>query len=194
MTPTRLSLLILAGPNGCGKTTIADFMVRSGKLGLFLNADLIARGLENDQSNGGQIESGRVMLERLHTAIQSKTSISFETTLSGRTWLRLISDAKRQGFEITICYVAVNSPNLAIARVENRVREGGHFVPAADIERRYHRSLGLFWKTYMPLVDNWYFFDNSESSAVLVAYREMPAQEVVLNKVIFESYQAADGY
>jgi predicted ABC-type ATPase len=190
---TAPSLLILAGPNGCGKTTIAEFMAHAGNLGRFLNADLIARGLESKPLIGGQIESGRILLQQLHSAIDSRASIAFESTLSGRTWIRLLGAARDNGFEITICYVAVRTADVAVARVTKRIAEGGHAVPEKDIRRRYVRSLELFWKTYRPQVDNWYFFDNSGVSALLVAYKEGPTPQQVREPDLLAYYQGIYG-
>ncbi len=190
---TAPSLLILAGPNGCGKTTIAEFMAQAGNLGRFLNADLIARGLESKPLIGGQIESGRILLQQLHAAIDSRASIAFESTLSGRTWMRLIGEARKSGFEITICYVAVRTADIAVARVASRIAEGGHSVPEQDIRRRYARSLELFWNVYQPQVDNWYFFDNSGTSALLVAYKEGPAPHQVKDSELFGFYRGRYG-
>jgi len=183
------SLLILAGPNGCGKTTIAEFMAHSGNLGRFLNADLIARGLESKPQAGGQIESGRVLLRQLHSAIDERVSIAFESTLSGKTWIRLLDSARANGFEITICYVAVRTAEMAIDRVMKRIKEGGHAVPEKDIRRRYIRSLKLFWSVYQPQANNWYFFDNSGTSAVLIAYQEGSTSMQVKDLETLEYYR-----
>ncbi len=151
---------------------MAEFLIANKSLPRFVNADFIAKGLSKGEASLGDIEAGRIMLQKLHQAIRQGESISFETTLSGRIWSKLISEAFDAGFEITICYVAVETPEIATARVVKRAKEGGHFVPATDIKRRFQRSLSLFFDVYSSKVKNWYLFDNSGFSALLVAYQE----------------------
>lgn len=180
-------LVILAGPNGAGKSTVADFLLENKSITCFVNADTIAKGLGTSASKLSDIEAGRILLNQVTELINNKQSIAFESTMAGRNWTRLIKEARSKGFEITICYVAVNHENTAIERVKSRVKVGGHSIPEFTIRRRYKRSLNLFFEHYNKLVDHWYFFDNSQKLANLVAYKENSSTHI-LDPIIFEFY------
>ena len=92
--------------------------------------------------------------------------------MSGVGWTRLLKEARKRGYEISICFVAINNVEIAIERVASRVEKGGHDIPVPTIERRFKRSLSLFFEKYQELCDFWYLFDNSNSSALLIAKRE----------------------
>lgn len=172
MISAKPNLVILAGSNGAGKTTIAEFLSSNESIKRFMNADLIASGISIKDHGNREIEAGRVMLRKLHQAIDKGEDVAFETTMSGRSWIKTIDRAHRAGYEVTICYVVLKSPALAKERVVLRVAHGGHSIPPEVVERRYKRSLNLFFSLYSELVDNWYLFDNSADSALLVASKE----------------------
>jgi len=184
-------LVILAGPNGAGKSTVASFLLKNESIRAFLNADIIASGISSEQGQG-DIRAGRIMLESLWASLANRKSVAFESTMSGRSWGRLISEAKKLGYETTICYVAVNSPDIAIKRVADRVALGGHFIPADTVRRRFHRSLDGFFQYYSKLADYWYFFDNSGEKASLVALSEKDDNTKILNAEIFNGYLGRD--
>lgn len=185
MKPT---LLIIGGPNGSGKTTIAEFLLKTKSITKFINADSIAKGISSGESGVGNIEAGRVMLESLHRSIKNGENVAFETTLSGRMWLNIIKLAKSQNYDVYICYVTVSSPEIAIERVKSRTLEGGHSVPLKDITRRYYRSLNLFLNTYRSQVNGWYLFDNSETSAKLLALKENGDAENIFDRDIYDRF------
>lgn len=166
-------LITIAGPNGSGKTTVAGFLQSNQSIHRFLNADVIASGLGITPSKDtGEISAGRIMLQDLKRALVRKSSIAFESTMAGRSWISTFQAAKHYGYHITICYVIIDSPELAVQRVRQRVLEGGHHIPEQTIRRRYDRSLKLFFSVYQNLADSWYFFDNSQDSASLLAMKE----------------------
>lgn len=107
--------------------------------------------------------------------------------MAGRSWESLINKVKMLNYNITLCYNAVKNPKISVERVDKRVLEGGHFIPHNVIKRRYKRSLSFF-KLYKNLCDQWYFFDNSNNSAILLAYKENGDNVKVLNKELFEFY------
>ena len=117
-------LVIVAGPNGCGKSTLADYMLKQGFLYQHVDADVIARGLNGAAGPRSDIAAGRIMLQRLHRALERGESISFESTMSGRSWMRLLQKARQLGYEITICYIVLRDEDLAVERVARRVQEG----------------------------------------------------------------------
>ena len=82
-----------------------------------------------------------------------------ESTLSGKTYIRLFRQARKLGYEIELHYLWLSSPAQAIARVRERVKKGGHHVPAVDIRRRFKRSLIHLLNDYLPLADSWAVWD-----------------------------------
>lgn len=164
-------LLIVGGPNGCGKSSVYE-VLRSRKSALpFLNADLIQGATEGVDTATGQLHAGRIMLDRLRQSISSGEPVAFETTLAGRMWSHIINEAKGEGYEIQLVFVTVDKLETAMNRVRTRVELGGHDIPEQAMRRRWKRCHYNFWNMYLPLVDNWYLFDNSTSGARLVAQR-----------------------
>lgn len=183
------NLIIITGPHGAGKSTVADFLLSNESIKGYSNADVISKGMAFDEGNSSsEISAGRILLKLVHDAIARRQTIAFETTMSGLIWKRLIGRAKNAGFEVTICYVAVCDPLISIKRVAQRVREGGHDIPRDTIERRYRKSLALAFSQYYPLADYWYFFDNSGDSAQLLALREKGESLTVLNDLLWGDY------
>jgi predicted ABC-type ATPase len=181
-------LLIIAGPNGSGKSTLANILLARKKLLPFVNADIIARGL-GGQSEKTDIAAGRSMLRILHSTVDAGESIAFETTLSGRSWIRLINNAKERGYQTSICFVAVHPVEVAVSRVKKRVSEGGHHIPEVVIRRRYPRSLNMYFNVYQRLVSQSYFFDNTEVDGKLIAH-STDNKETVFNPSVYGIYQA----
>lgn len=156
------NVVILAGPNGAGKTSSAPIILRDRlKVTEFVNADVIARGLAGFAVGTAAVEAGRVMLRRLDDLALARADFAFEATLSGTTFLRSIDRWREAGYVIHIVYLWLDSPDIAIERVQRRVREGGHAVPDDVIRRRYERSLFNFVNRYRALADDWYVYDNT---------------------------------
>lgn len=131
------NLYIISGCNGAGKTT-ASFTVLPEMLNCqeFVNADEIARGLSPFQPEKVAVEAGRIMLQRIDELIKKQTDFGIETTLATRSYTQTIKKSKSQGYNITLVYFWLSSPELAIARVKRRVAEGGHNIPEEVIRRR----------------------------------------------------------
>ena len=163
-------LYIIAGCNGAGKTT-ASYTVLPEILECreFVNADEIAKGLSPFNPSSVAIEAGRLMLKRIGELLSAGDSFSVETTLSPRSYIKLIQQAQNQGYSVSLIYFWLNSPELAIERVKQRVANGGHDVPAPIIRRRYRSGLENFFRIYMPCVDYWMLADNSCTPRVIVA-------------------------
>jgi predicted ABC-type ATPase len=159
-------VIVIAGPNGAGKSTAAPALLH-GLLGLedFVNADVIARGLSAFHPEGAALQAGRIMLARVRELAAAGRDFAFETTLASRTFAPWIAGLRRDdGYEFHLNYLWVPAPELSIARVANRVREGGHFVPDDDVRRRYQRGLDNFFQLYRPIAEVWRFYDNSQPS------------------------------
>lgn len=163
-------LFVIAGPNGAGKTTFArEYLPNFAKCREFVNADLIAGGLSPFSPGAAAIQAGRIMLDKIGTLAAQRHTFAFETTLSGRGYLTLFKRLKGEGYRIHIVFLWLPRVELAIQRVKERVRRGGHSVPEHDIRRRFDRGVRNLLTEFHPLVDSWVLFDNSASQPRLVA-------------------------
>lgn len=168
-------IVILAGPNGAGKTTFARaFLPQEAALTRFINADLIAAGLSPFAPDTAAVRAGRLMLEEMQACAKRGESFAFETTLSGLGYLRHIRAWKAQGYRITLFFLALPSSEIAIARVAERVRQGGHAVPEDVIRRRFESGRRNFEQHYRPLVDAWVLYDNAGEEPALIDWGETP--------------------
>lgn len=123
-------LYIIAGPNGAGKTTAAKIILPEVlNVKEFVNADEIAKGLSPFNPEGVAIQAGKIMLQRIEQLIDSKETFAIETTLTTITYIKTIELVKALGYTVTLFYVWLNSPLLAIERVRMRVAQGGHNIP-----------------------------------------------------------------
>ncbi len=163
-------IFVIAGPNGAGKTTFAtEFLPNEGGCPVFVNADLIAAGLSPFQPTRIAAQAGRLMLQQIDAHVRREDSFAFETTLSGRGYSRDISCWRKQGYRITLFFLRLPTPEAAIARVAQRVKEGGHDVPEAVIRRRFHAGWRNFEGIYRDIVDAWTVYDTSSDVPTLVA-------------------------
>ena len=162
-------VLIIAGPNGAGKTTFATEFLPNGNCPTFINADLIAAGLSPFRPDGVALQAARVMLGRIHAHTGRGESFAFETTLSGRGYATLIPRWRRQGYQVTLFFLRLPTPEAAIARVRQRVMEGGHDVPEAIVRRRFDAGRRNWERIYKGLVDGWAEYDTWGDAPVLVA-------------------------
>jgi predicted ABC-type ATPase len=161
MPASRPTIYVIAGCNGAGKTTFAkEFLPKEVKCLRFLNADEIARGLSPLRPSASAIQAGRLLLEQVDESLRRRETFALESTLSGKTYIRLFQRALKSGYEIELHYLWLSSPTQAIARVRQRVKLGGHHVPATDIRRRFKRSLVHLVDDYLPLTTRWAIWDN----------------------------------
>ena len=162
-------VIIIAGPNGAGKTTFAEeFLPKEAACLTFVNADLIAAGLAPFEPERVAFRAGRMMLEEIFNHAQRGENFAFETTLSGRSYAKLIPSWQAEGYIVKLFFLGLATPELAIARVRQRVREGGHNIAELVIRRRFAAGLCNFENMYKPLVDEWALYDNSGSEPVLI--------------------------
>lgn len=167
MTEAAKEIFIIGGPNGAGKTTSARVLLRRFlDSNVLLNADEMARVV---RSHNPDLAAGRLMLERIDELVATGTSFAFETTLSGRTYVHLLQRCADKDWRIGLLYLWLPSPELAIARVANRVRNGGHGIPTEVIRRRFYAGLENLRTLYLPLAHEARIYDNSGEQAVLVA-------------------------
>lgn len=160
------SVVVLAGPNGAGKTTLAPALLRDRfEITQYVNADVIAQGLAGFDPLSAALEAGRVLLSRLHELADSMTPFAFETTLAARSFAPWIKSLQRIGWEFHLLYLWLDTPELAIKRVNARTKCGGHYVPETIVRRRYALSMENFRNLYQPIATTWRVYDNSLSFA-----------------------------
>lgn len=173
MTDTNRPVsFIVAGPNGAGKTTFAMIYLPQWKnCREFLNADLIAAGLAPLAPESQNITAGKLLLKRIADLTIKRESFGFETTLSGKSWTRTIDRLKQNGFHVVLHFLWLPDPKLAISRVHNRVRQGGHSIPDETIKRRYAAGLRNFFTLYQSQVDDWLLYNAAPEQPKLIAER-----------------------
>lgn len=170
--PAR-KVIIIAGPNGAGKTTFArEFLPTDAACPAFVNADLIAAGLAPFAPESAAIRAGRLMLSELERHFRSRQNFAFETTLSGRGYLRHIARWRTAGYRVKVIFLKLDSVEEAIERVANRVRQGGHHIPDSVIRRRFATGFHNFHHHYAPAVDSWALYDNAGVGPVLTDWSE----------------------
>ena len=160
--PASPDVIVLAGPNGSGKSTVGPALLRDA-LGIteFVNADTIAEGLSAFNPAAATMTAGRIMFDRLRELADQRADFAFETTLASRSiapWLRELIEA---GYRFHLLFLWLPSADVAVSRVADRVRLGGHNVPEATIRRRYDAGLRNFFSLYQPLAEMWQMYDNS---------------------------------
>ena len=179
-------LYIIAGCNGAGKTT-ASFTILPEILGCkeFINADEIAKGLSPFQPESVAMQAGRIMLARMDELLQKGETFAFETTLATKSYKQKIEWAQANGYEVTLLFFWLDSPNIAKKRVAQRVAEGGHNIPLETIERRYHNGIANLFAIYIDMVDICYIFDNSEGERTPIAKKYKGGKEIIYNADLY---------
>jgi predicted ABC-type ATPase len=160
-------LYIIAGPNGSGKTTLAKELIEEDGLD-FLNADEIAKSINPQDIPKAYMQAGREFFKRLDEILIERKSVIVETTLAGKYHNRVIERFKRDGYEVELHFIFLDSPQICIERIKNRVSKGGHNVPDDDVVRRFFRGK----KNFMEVKKNvsyWELYYNGESGLIFVA-------------------------
>ena len=154
-------IIIIAGPNGAEKTTFArDFLPAEAKTLRFINADLIAAGLAPFNPESASFKAGRLMLEKIDECVDAGHSFAFETTLSGRAYLKKIAVWQELGYQVKLWFLSLPNDQIAVSRVARRVSQGGHNIPEDVIRRRFKAGLENFHERYSKVVDSWALYDN----------------------------------
>lgn len=166
--PSECKIIVIAGPNGAGKTTFArEYLPFEPACPIFVNADLIAAGVSPLNPEAAAFRAGRLMLEEIDRHAKQGRSFAFETTLAGLGYVRRIRRWRSRGYAVKLIYLPLASPEEALSRVEQRVRQGGHRVPEHVVRRRFHRSVANFRDVYRDLVDSWQVLDRRGRDLVL---------------------------
>jgi predicted ABC-type ATPase len=166
----RPTAIVIGGVNGAGKTSASQSLLAE-KLALmtFVNADAIAGGLNAFAPEVAALEAGRIMLTRLHELALARNDFAFETTLAGRSYIRFLRRLRSDGYQVSIYYFWLQTAELAIERVRQRVKRGGHNIPDETVKRRFCRSVSHFWNDYRLECDYWATVDNSAATPSLTA-------------------------
>lgn len=186
MDDTQKRVLIIAGANGTGKTTFALEFLRENDFE-FLNADEFAKQLDHENPAAKKIGAGKMFFQKLHAAVAQNKSLLVETTLSGKYLKDFFELWRQNGYLIEIVFVFVESPEVSIERIADRVKKGGHFVPDDDVRRRVARGKRNFWLIYKDLADSWSLFYNSESGFNRVASGDKDSV-FITNKFLFDKF------
>lgn len=184
------TLYIVAGCNGAGKTT-ASITILPEILNCkeFVNADEIAKGLSPFNPESVAIDAGRLMLQRINILIEGNDSFAIETTLSTRSYAKLVEQAHQRGFKVQLLFFWLPTPEHAIERVAQRVSEGGHNIPTDVIRRRYQSGIENLFRIYMPIVDSWMLIENQSNPRVIIA-KGMGEHTIIDNQELYNKVKA----
>ena len=166
-------IIIIAGPNGAGKTTFArSFLPNEAQCPRFINADLIAAGLSPFAPETAAFKAGRLMLAEIADCVGKGESFAFETTLAGLSYLNHIKRWREQGYHVSLFFLSLPDADAAVARVAERVRQGGHHIPENVIRRRFAAGLRNLERAYKLAVDAWAKYDNVGERPTLLEWGE----------------------
>lgn len=183
-------LYVIGGCNGSGKTTTAkQILPYFLNVYEYVNADEIASGISPFRPETVAIQAGKLMLKRVKYLANNKLDFAFESTLSGLNYIRFLNEYKQKNYQINLIYFWLKSPQLAIARVKQRVASGGHNIPEDVIIRRYYRGQKNLIEFYLPLCDTWIIYDNSNFPTQLIATYTSEQKITIYQPKIFNKIQ-----
>ncbi|MDQ3748918.1 MAG: zeta toxin family protein [Acidobacteriota bacterium] len=188
MRQTKKEIIVIAGGNGVGKTTFARAFLQEYDYE-FLNADEIAKSLSAENPAGKKISAGKLFFQRLNEAITQNKSLLIESTLSGRYLQKFIERLQKQDYQIRIVFLFVESTEILIERIAERVKKDGHFVPDEDVKRRFMRGKQNFWKTYRNLATRWSLVYNSDRNFQEVAFGEKD-EFLIADENLFQIFES----
>ena len=157
---------IIGGVNGVGKSSLSGVLsAESSDLGIIIDTDKITAEIGGDKIKGGMIA-----IKRIDDCLNKGVNFTQETTLSGVRTLKTIQKARELNYFIRLYYVGVSSSSESISRIKNRVKKGGHNIPAEDVERRYKKRFEDLAKI-LPYCNEVRFFDNENGFADIAEYK-----------------------
>lgn len=178
---------IIAGPNGAGKTTFAlQYLPSFAGCTAFVNADEIARGLSPLDPEAASMQATKLFLAEVEQKIRQRQDFAFETTLSGRVYLHKISEWRRQGWRVEMVYLYLPSAEMSHHRVQERVAQGGHAIPEAEIYRRYPRSIRNMFE-FMRLCDRTVCLDNSRIDIRVIFESRLGEEPEVKDQELYQA-------
>ena len=156
---------IIGGVNGTGKSSLTGVLkTQTTDLGIIIDVDKITA-----QNGGSAIQGGRIALERIKDCLKKEISFTQETTLSGRKTEITAAQAKERGYYVRLYYVGLDTLEESLARIENRVRRGGHDIRDEDVQRRFAGRWEAVVKV-LPYCDEARFFDNDNGFVEVAEY------------------------
>ena len=161
-------ILIVAGPNGAGKTVFSREVLAVERDVRWANADEIAASICPEDPGSVALEAGHRLLGLIDSFIDHGESFVLETTLAGRSYVPRIHAWRNAGYSVGLVFLSLASPNQAVERVCQRVKQGGHHVADEDVRRRFFSGIANFREHYAPIVDRWQLFDCSTGQRILV--------------------------
>lgn len=187
----KRDLYIICGCNGAGKTT-ASYTVLPEILQCkeFVNADEIAKGLSPFNPESVAIEAGRLMLQRIESLLERKETFSIETTLATKSYINLVRKAQKNGYSVHLIFFWLETPELAIQRVAERVSKGGHNIPVDIIRRRYVAGICNLFNIFMDEVDSWMIYDNSQSPRDFIAKGGRVVKFEIFSELVFNKIKS----
>lgn len=181
------NIVVIGGPNGAGKSTLAPALLRDTlHIPEYVNADTIAEGLSAFAPEDASFDAGRAMLNRLHNLAEESEDFAFETTLATRFYARCLRQLRSGGYTISLIFLWLPNVETALARVEARVRSGGHSIPEETIRRRYDRGLKNLFQLYLPSVDAWRIFNAAPSTPIEIVRFDSENGELVFEPELWE--------
>ena len=181
------NLYIISGCNGAGKTT-ASYSVLPKMLDCleFVNADEIARGLSPFNSERVATEAGHLMLQRIEDSLTNDETFAIETTLATKSYINLVRKAQAKGYQVNVLFFWLRTPELALQRIAERVASGGHNIPEDIVRRRYVAGISNLFRIFIPEVDFWNIYDNSQKPRIQIALGGREADTIVFNDTLFQ--------
>jgi predicted ABC-type ATPase len=179
----KMTLYIIAGANGSGKTTFAKEFSKKNNL-YFINADEIAKELDKNNLTKYRVKAGKIFFEQFNEKLLLQKSFIIETTLSGKYLIKYIHKAKKLNFKVIIIYLFLEEPSINIVRVKHRVLNGGHYVPDEDVKRRFYRSKNLFCSIYKDIVSSWSIYYNSNE-----IFEKIATDNIIFDKIKYNKFK-----
>lgn len=177
-------IFVLAGVNGAGKSSVGGREFRQRSTGYYNPDEATSRliqmdpGLTLEQANSIAWRKGRSLLEK---AIEKRSALAFETTLGGNTITRLLEQAADSGIAVRIWFAGLESPELHLRRVRERVAKGGYDIPETAIRHRYDSSRNNLIRL-LPKLDALRLFDNSEEADPAAGHQPKPRLLLAMEK------------
>jgi len=154
-------IIIISGPNGAGKSTSSTALVTAGVP--YINADEIAKGLHTEGNSSQDMEASRLLLAQWEEYAGKGQSFAIETTLASRSLAAKIRKLQEIGYQFQLYYFWLPNPEMAVARVTERVKSGGHHIPEDVIRRRYEAGWRNFFEIYRPIANYWEVYVNLQT-------------------------------
>jgi predicted ABC-type ATPase len=173
-------VIVIGGPNGAGKSTAANRILPAALASSrFLNADEIARDLSPSDPNSAAVAAGRLLLEGIDDCTRNGESFAFETTCAGRAHVQRLRRCRELGYRFTLIFLWLPSADIALARVAQRVANGGHGIPRDVVIRRYAAGIRNMRHDYLPLADVAVVYDNSERGRLRIAEKHPDSSLII---------------